>query len=305
MKAEDIRKISVVGFGTMGRQITQSFSQAGFDVFARDVNDGVLKAGLDTIRTGRFGLEKAVERGKLTREAADESLARIRVTTDLAEACRDADFVVEAAVENTDLKGRIFRELDELCHEDVVLATNTSTLSITEMGAMTKRPDKVIGMHFFNPAQVMRLVEVIRGLLTSDETLELTKALSAKMGKTPVVVRDSPGFATSRLGLALFQEASRVLEEGTASARDVDLAMRLGYGYPMGPFELVDIVGLDARLRNLEAMYRATGDPAWTPPLLLRQLVSTGYLGDPKVKAGSRGGYYEYFRLRRPAEEKQ
>ncbi|MFQ5710849.1 MAG: 3-hydroxyacyl-CoA dehydrogenase family protein [Candidatus Geothermarchaeales archaeon] len=305
MRAEDVEKVAVIGFGLMGRQITQLCAQIGFSVVARDVSDEIMRVGLDVIQKGRFGLNRAVERGKITKEDAEKAISRIKTTKSMAEACRDADFVIEAVYEDLGLKKSVFRELDELCGEDVVLATNTSTLSITEIASATNRPAKVVGMHFLNPAQIMRLVEIVQGLLTSDETTELTRDLVLKLGKTPIIVRDSPGFATSRLGIALYLEASKMLEEGVASIRDIDIGMTLGYRHPMGPFELADLVGLDARLRNLEALYASTGDPKWRPPKILRQLVASGYLGNPKIKPGSKGGYYEYFKLIRPSEEEK
>ena len=238
----------------------------------------------------------------MSKQDAEKALSRIKVTTNMAEACEGAHFVVEAVYEDLDIKREMFKELDKLCPEDVVLATNTSTMSITNIASVTNRPDKVVGLHFFNPAQIMKLVEIIRGFLTSDDTFELTRQLSAKLGKTPIIVQDSPGFVTSRLSVALYLEASKILEEGVALIRDIDLGMRLGFNHPVGPFELADLVGLDARLRNIEALYTETGDPKWRPPRILKQLVASGYLGNPAVKPGSKGGYYEYFNMRRPSD---
>jgi 3-hydroxybutyryl-CoA dehydrogenase len=240
-----------------------------------------------------------VERQILTRAEAENALALIEVTTDTRKACEHAHFVIEAAFEELNLKRSVLKELDALCPKDAVLASNTSTISITEIAAATNRPDKVIGMHFFNPAQVLKLVEIIRGLLTSDETVRLTETLVAKLGKTAIVVKDSPGFVTSRLTEALFLEASEILEEGIASVKDIDTALKLAFGHPMGIFEIGDLVGLDIRLKALQAVFEATGNARYKPPNLLKQLVSAGYLGDPKVKPGSRGGYYEYFQLSR------
>jgi 3-hydroxybutyryl-CoA dehydrogenase len=213
-------------------------------------------------------------------------------TTDVEEMAKNADFLIEAIPEKLDIKKELFKRLDKICREETIFATNTSTLSITELASVTGRPEKFIGMHFFNPVPLMNIVEIVKGLLTSDETTEITRKLVLKLGKEPTIVKDSPGFASSRLGVALFLEASRMLEEGVASAEDIDKSMRLGYGHRMGPFETCDLVGLDARLNNINAIYEATRDPAWKPPQLLKQLVSAGYLGK---KPGSKGGYYTYF----------
>jgi len=235
-----------------------------------------------------------VEKGGLSQEQAEETLSRITTTTVIEEAAKTADFVIEAIPEKLELKKEFFKQLDGVCKEEAILATNTSTLSITEIASVTKRPEKVVGMHFFNPVVLMRLVEIVKGLLSSDETIEITRKLVLKMGKEPIIVDDSPGFASSRLGLAQYLEASRMLEEGVASIEDIDKGMRLGYGHRMGPFETCDLVGLDARLNNLNAMYEATRDPLWRPPQLLKRLVMSGYLGR---KSGSKGGYYTYFGL--------
>lgn len=263
----------------MGMNIAQLFAQHGFHVIARDVTENALKIGLETIRSGPYGLEKAVKRGKLTENEAKTILGNISLETDMAEACKEADFVVEAVYEDLDLKKRIFKELDKLCREDVILATNTSTLSVTTLASVTQRTDKVIGMHFFNPAHVMKLVEIIKGLLTSNETIKTTKDLAIKLGRTPIIVNDSPGFSVGRLGLALFLEASRLVEEGVTSIMDIDIGMRLGYDHSMGPFELVDLVGLDSRLRNYEAMYEQTMDPRWSPPKIAEDASSRWFLG--------------------------
>jgi 3-hydroxybutyryl-CoA dehydrogenase len=235
LKAEDVRSVAVVGFGVMGTGIAQVFAQAGFNVIARDVSEAVLKRGLEVIKEGPFGLQKAVEKGRLKREEAEAALARIKVTTSLEEAARDADLVVEAIFENLELKKALFKELDEKCPKHAVLASNTSTLSITALAGATKRPDRVVGMHFFNPVPVMKLVEVVRGLATSDETVQLIKDLAVKLGKTPVVVKDVPGFIANRLALPYLAEAMRAYEQGIASAQDIDTAMKLGYNMPMGP----------------------------------------------------------------------
>ncbi|RLF09871.1 MAG: 3-hydroxybutyryl-CoA dehydrogenase [Thermoprotei archaeon] len=289
LKAEDVKNVAVVGLGVMGTGIAQVFAQAGFNVVARDVSEDYLKRGLDIIKNGPFGLYKAVEKGRLKKEDADAALARIRTTTSLDEAAKDADLVVEAIFENLELKKQLFKELDEKCPEHTVLASNTSTLSITALGGATKRPDRVVGMHFFNPVPVMRLVEVVRGLATSDDTVQLIKDLSVKLGKTPVVVKDVPGFIANRLALPYLAEAMRAYEQGIASAEDIDTAMKLGYNMPMGPLELLDLIGLDTTLDVLESIYRETNDPKYAPPVILKQMVRAGWTGR---KSGR--GFYDY-----------
>ncbi len=290
MRVEDIRRVAVIGFGTMGSGIAQVVAQAGYEVIARDVTDDLLRRGLEMIKSGPFGLERAVERGKITREQAEAALSRIKVTTDLATAVKEADFVIEAVFENLDLKKNIFREVDELAPPHAIIVSNTSTLSITALASATKRPERVAGMHFFNPAQVMRLVEVIRGLQTSDETVEVVRALAQKLGKTPVTVnKDVPGFVANRIGFAAILEAIRLYEEGVASAQDIDNAMKLGYNWPMGPLELADLIGLDVLLDASESIYAETRDPKYNPPVVLRQMFRAGWLGR-KTKRG----FYTY-----------
>lgn len=295
-----IQKVAVIGFGLMGAQISQLLAQKGLSVTATDSRSEALQAGLRIIKEGKYGLDQLVSRKKLSEEDAKKAYERIKTVGSIKEACTDADFVIEAVYESLDLKKEIFKELDKVCKETAILTSNTSTLSITEIASVTARPDRVAGMHFFIPPQVMRLIEIIRGLLTSNAIIETVKALAEQLGKTPIVAKDSPGFATSRLGITLFLEASRMLEESVASIRDIDLGMKLGYGYPMGPFELADLVGLDTRISIIESLYQSTKDPKWKTPILLKQLVASGYIGDPKIKANSKGGYYEFFRLERP-----
>lgn len=291
MKIEDVRTIAVLGAGTMGHGIAQVCAQNGFQVKLEDIKEEFVQGGIERIR--RF-LQGSIEREKMTKEEADVVLSRIKGTVDLSEAVKDVELVIEAIVENMEMKKELFSRVDEISKREAVLASNTSILSITEMASVTSRPEKVVGMHFANPAQLMKPIEIIKGVSTSDDTVELIKSLTLRFGKTPIVVKDSPGFASSRLGLALFLEASKMLEEGVASVKDIDMGAKLFYGHRMGPFETGDLVGLDARLNNLNAMYQATGDPKWRAPLLLKQLVISGYLGK---KPGSKGGYYTYFGL--------
>jgi len=289
MKFEAIKVISVFGAGTMGHGIAQIMAQQGYQVILGDIKQELLDAALDRVKKS---LQKLVEKGKIGQDEVERTLSMITGTTDMEEIAKDADFLIEAIPERLDTKKELFKQLDKCCGEETIFATNTSTLSITELASATQRPEKFIGMHFFNPVPLMNIVEIVKGLLTSDETTEITRNLVLKLGKEPTIVKDSPGFASSRLGVALFLEASRMLEEGVASAEDIDKAMRLGYAHRMGPFETCDLVGLDARLNNINALYEATRDPAWKPPQLLKQLVNAGYLGK---KPGSKGGYYTYF----------
>jgi 3-hydroxybutyryl-CoA dehydrogenase len=284
-----ISRVAVVGFGTMGTGIAQVFAQSGFEVVAVDVSEEILRRGVETIVSGPFGLRRLVERGRITEEQMREVLSRIRTTTNLAEAVSSADFVIEAVFEDLEVKRRVFRDVDAHAPKHAILASNTSTLSITALAAATSRPDRVVGMHFFNPPQVMKLVEIVRGLQTSDETVEVVKGLAERLGKTPVVCRDVPGFIANRVGIIAILEAIRLYDQGVASARDIDTAMKLGYNWPMGPLELADFIGLDVLLSIAEVLYRETGNPAYHPPTVLRRLVAAGYLGR---KSGR--GFYTY-----------
>jgi len=284
-----VSRVAVVGFGTMGTGIAQVFAQSGFEVVAVDVSEEVLRRGLETIASGPFGLRRLVERGRITEEQMRDILSRIKTTTNLAEAVSSADLVIEAVFEDLEVKRKVFREVDTYAPRHAVLASNTSTLSITALAAATSRPDKVVGMHFFNPPQVMKLVEIVRGLQTSDETVELVKGLAERLGKVPVLCKDVPGFIANRIGIIGILEAIRLYEQGIASAKDIDTAMKLGYNWPMGPLELADFIGLDVLLNIAEVLYRETGSPAYHPPTILRRLVAAGHLGR---KSGR--GFYIY-----------
>ncbi len=300
---KDVRSVAVVGFGLMGRDISRLLAERGFYVTAVDVSEEVLKKSMEVLVKGPYGIEKAVERGKLTKEQADQILARIRTTTSLEEAAKEADLVIEAVVEDLGIKQEVFRKLDKACRPGVVLATNTSGLSITAIASATQRPQLVLGWHFFNPAHIQPLVEIVKGLETSDEVVEFSRSfLMEKLRKVPIVVKEGPGFASTRLGLLLGLEAIRVVEEGIATPLDVDLAMMLGYRHALGPFETGDLVGLDLRLKAIEQIYEQTKDPKWAPPRLLKQLVAAGYMGDPRIKPGSKGGFYEYFGQKKASE---
>jgi len=238
----EIKKIGVLGAGVMGSGIAQVAAQSGFEVVMRDIADEFVQKGLKNIEAF---LNKGVEKGKVTPEEKEAALGRIKGTT-AVEDLKDVDFVIEAVIEDLELKKKVFKEMDELTRSEVILATNTSSMSITEIAASTSRPDKVVGMHFFNPVPLMRLVEVIKGLETSDETVDVTWKLAERLGKTPVLVKkDTPGFIVNRIMLPQLMEAIRIYEEGIASMEDIDKAVKLGLNYPMGPFELMDLTGLD------------------------------------------------------------
>ncbi len=286
MRVEDVRKVCVLGAGAMGAGIAQVCSQAGYAVAMRDIEQRFVDAGFKRIRDP---LLKRVERGKMTAEEVETILGGIQGTTDLTAAVRDADLVIEAVPEKMGLKKEVWREVDRHASPDAMFATNTSSLSITEMASATKRADRFVGMHFFNPAPVMKLVEVIRGNETSRETVEFAKALCTKLGKEPVEVNESPGFVVNRLLVPMMNEAFNLLMEGVASAEDIDKAMKLGTNMPMGPFELADFTGLDIGLDTMETLHRETGDPKFRPSPLLRQYVRAGRLGR---KTGR--GVYDY-----------
>ena len=270
----------------MGAGIAQACAAAGFQVAMRDIDQRLVDGGFRRIREP---LQKRVERGKMTQVEVDSILAKIRGVVSLKEAIDDAQLVIEAVFEKMEIKKELYAELDRLCPPTVVFASNTSSLSITEMASATKRADRVVGMHFFNPAPVMKLVEVIRGSETSDDTVRLVKDVCTKLGKEAVEVKESPGFVVNRLLVPMMNEAFNLLQEGVASPEDIDKAMKLGTNMPMGPFELADYTGLDIGLDVMEVLFRETGDPKFRPSPLLRKYVRAGRLGR---KTGR--GVYEY-----------
>ena len=280
-----IEKIFVIGAGTMGAGIVQAFAQKGHEVIVRDIKDEFVERGISGINKG---LTKLVAKGKITEEDKEAILSRITGTTDLALA-EDCDLVIEAAVENMEIKKTIFAELDGICKESTILASNTSSLSITEVASATKRPDKVIGMHFFNPAPVMKLVEIIRGMATSQETFDAVKELSVAIGKEPVEVDEAPGFVVNRILIPMINEATFILQEGIASVEDIDTSMKYGANHPMGPLALGDLIGLDVCLAIMDVLYNETGDSKYRASNLLRKYVRAGYLGR---KTGR--GFYTY-----------
>lgn len=280
-----MEKLTVVGSGIMGRGIAYTAAISGFNVVLNDVNEENLKKAQLYIEKE---LLKSAERGYLTSKQVEMAMTNLNYTTDLQTAAHDADIVIEAVFELIDIKIDVFKKLDVICPEHTILATNTSTMSPTEIAAQTSRPDKVVAMHFFNPVHKMKLIEIIRGLETSDETVAKVKEIGAKLGKETVEVNEFPGFVTSRMNCLIGNEAMNMLMEGIASAEDIDKAMKLGLNHPMGPLELADLVGLDSRLRNMEYLYKTLGEKYRPSPLLIKY-VKAGRLGR---KSGT--GFYHY-----------
>lgn len=283
----EIKKIGVLGAGTMGNGIAQVAAQAGYNVVMRDIEDRFVEGGLKNI--DKF-LSKSVEKGKMKAEDKGAIMGRIKGTTKM-EDLKDVDFVVEVVLEVMDIKKKVFAELDEVTRKDVILASNTSSMSLTDIATATKRRDKVVGMHFFNPVPLMKLVEVIRGMQTSDETVAATIDLTRKLGKEPVEVRvDIPGFLVNRLMVPHLLEAIKLYEQGVASIEDIDKAAKLGLNYPMGPFELMDLTGLDINVHVAQYFYdNLPKELKWDPPLALKNIVKAGILGRKSGK-----GWYDY-----------
>ena len=280
-----MEQIFVIGVGTMGLDIAQTFAQAGYKVAVRDVNNEILARANERLQGG---LKKRVARGKLAQQEADALLSRISFTTELAPA-KEAALVIEAIVERAEIKKSVFQELDGICPDETIFASNTSSISITDIASATKRPDRFIGMHFFNPATVMKLVEVIRGVGTSEETFAAVERLARAIGKEPVEVQEGPGFVVNRILVPMINEAIGLYAEGIASAEGIDAAMRLGCNHPMGPLELGDLIGLDVVLAIMDTLFEETHDVKYRAHPLLRKYVRGGLLGR---KAGR--GFYEY-----------
>ncbi|HXT86105.1 MAG TPA: 3-hydroxyacyl-CoA dehydrogenase NAD-binding domain-containing protein [Verrucomicrobiae bacterium] len=271
----EIKTVAIIGAGTMGRGIAYSSALAGYRTILEDVSDSVLQQGLDYIRRA---LDEGIARGKVTEDQKQKSLACIQTSRSVQDACREAELIIEAVPEEMETKLEIFTILDKFAKPGAILASNTSSLSITEMAAITFRAENCIGLHFFNPVQKMKLLEIVRGLETSEQTVSACAEAGRRMGKEVVVVRESPGFVTSRINAMIGNEAFYMLQEGVATAADIDKALKLGLNHPMGPFELVDLVGLDVRLSILQHLHRTLGDK-YRPCPLLEQYVKAGRLG--------------------------
>jgi len=281
----EIKKVGVVGCGSMGAGIAQLCAQSGYQVVVSEINDELLKKGLAFIEKT---LARSVEKGKLAHEDKDAITGRIKGTTTTKDFA-DCDLVIEAAIENLELKKKIFAELDGICPPNAILATNTSCLSIIDMAVVTKRPDKVVGLHFFNPAPIMKLLEIVKTIATSDEVIKASEKFGEKLGKTTVIAQDAPGFIVNRLWIPFLLHCIRLYEEGIASREDIDNAIQLGLNYPMGPLTLSDMVGIDVVKFVSDALYEQLKDPRYIVPTLVDKMVAAGWLGRKTGK-----GFYDY-----------
>ena len=281
----EIKRVGVVGCGLMGSGISQVCAQSGYHVVVSEINDELLNKGLASIS---FFLTRNVKKGRVSQAEKEATLARIKGTTNTKD-LGDCDLVIEAVIENLDLKKKIFAELDKICPKHTILATNTSCLSIIDMAQETTRPEKVLGMHFFNPVPLMKLLEIVRTIATSDETLEVGKEFGKSIGKTIIVAPDTPGFIVNRLLMPFMNSALRMLEAGLATKEDIDTGVRLGLGHPMGPLALADLVGMDTSLYIANAIYEELKDPLYAPPVILKKMVTAGWLGRKTGK-----GFYKY-----------
>ena len=286
-----MKNIAVIGAGTMGNGIAHTFAQSGFSVQLIDISEASLKRGLDTISRN---LDRMVSKEKISEADKSKTLANIKTFTNTEEGVKNADLVVEAATENIDLKLKIFKQLNDVCNENTILATNTSSISITQIAAVTSRPDKVIGMHFMNPVPIMKLVEIIRGYSTSDEVTNTIMELSKTLGKVPTEVNDYPGFVANRILMPMINESIETLYNGVAGVEEIDTVMKLGMAHPMGPLQLADFIGLDVCLSILNVMYDGFKNPKYAPCPLLVNMVMAGKLG---VKSGE--GFYDYSESRK------
>lgn len=283
---QQLKIVTVIGSGTMGNGICHVFAQSGFQVHMMDINQTALDKALGTIGKN---MDRQVAKGSLTEDTKAEALGRIKTYTDLAEAVKEADIVIEAATENIDLKLKIFKDLDAMCPERTILATNTSSISITRIGSHTKRPGKVIGMHFMNPVPVMKLVEIINGYATEPEVTNVVYHLSEYLGKVPCIVNDYPGFISNRILMPLINEAILALQEGVAGVTEIDTIMKLGMAHPMGPLQLADFIGLDTCYSIMNVLHMGFGNQKYAPATLLANMVQAGFYG---AKSGE--GFYKY-----------
>jgi len=281
----EIKKVGVVGCGSMGAGIAQLCAQSGYQVVVSEINDEFLKRGMGSIDKV---LSRSVEKGKLSQADKDAIMGRLKGTTSTKDFA-DCDLVIEAAIENLDLKKKIFAELDGICPKHAILATNTSCLSIIDMAVVTKRPDKVLGLHFFNPAPVMKLLEIVKTIATSDETIAASQKFGESLGKTTVIAQDAPGFIVNRLWIPFLLHSIRLYEDGVASREDIDNAISLGLNYPMGPLTLSDMVGIDVVKFVSDALYEQLKDPRYIVPTLVDKMVAAGWLGRKTGK-----GFYDY-----------
>lgn len=283
---QKFKTVTVIGSGTMGNGICHVFAQSGFNVHMMDIKQDALDRAIGTIGKN---MDRQIAKERLTEEQKADSIGRISTFTDMAEAVKNADLVIEAATENIDLKTKIFEQLDELCPEHTILATNTSSISITRIGSHTKRPEKVIGMHFMNPVPVMKLIEIINGYATKEEVTQVIYDLSKFLGKVPCVVQDYPGFVSNRILMPLINEAIITLQEGVAGVEEIDTIMKLGMAHPMGPLQLADFIGLDTCYSIMNVLHMGFGKQKYAPATLLANMVQAGYLG---AKSGE--GFYKY-----------
>ena len=281
-----MKRISVIGAGTMGNGIAHSFAQSGYEVSLIDISQQSLDKAIAVISKN---LDRQISKEKISENDKESTLSNITISTDLVSSVKNADLVIEAATENIDIKLKIFKQLDDVCDENTILATNTSSISITKIGAATNRPDKVIGMHFMNPVPIMKLVEVIRGYATSDDVTDTIMNVSKTLSKIPVEVNDYPGFVANRILMPMINEAIISLHEGVAGVQEIDTVMMLGMAHPMGPLHLADFIGLDVCLSIMNVLYEGFGNPKYSPCPLLVNMVTAGKLG---VKSGE--GFYDY-----------
>lgn len=281
----EIKKVGVIGCGLMGSGITQLCAQSGYQVVVTEVSRELLDKGLKSI--DHF-MSRAIEKGRMSQADKEAALSRIKSSVDMNDFA-DSDLVIEAVVENMDLKKDIFAKLDKICPKEAILATNTSCLSIIDIASITSKPDKVLGMHFFNPAPIMKLLELVRTVSSSDETIEIVRKFGQSLGKTMIVAKDTPGFVVNRLLIPFMLNAIRMLESGIASREDIDTGIQLGLGHPMGPLTLTDFTGLDTTLYVADAIYQETKDPQFIAPVLMRKMVAAGWLGRKTGK-----GFYDY-----------